>query len=391
MPGPRLVTARFVLLVVSGIGYFVAIGSLLPVLPRYVRDETGGGDVAVGLVFGVFSIGAIAVRPSLGRLGDRSGRRILVVGGAIVAGASIALYGATESLVPLVAARVLTGVGEAAYFVGAATTATDLAPPERRGEAVSYFSVAVYGGLAFGPVLGEQVLQAGGFGAVWWTAVGLCAWAAVLGTTVPVIRHPEHERRRLLHPLGLPPGVVLGLGLVAVAGFAAFVPLYVEELGMGDSGALFMMYGGLVLAVRVVGARIPDALGPRRSGTGALTAIAAGMALVAAWGKPAGLYAGVAVFAVGMSLLFPALMALAVTDVPESERTSVVGTFTMFFDLAQGGGALLLGAVAAAGGYRAAFLAAATLALAGLALLLGGIDPRARRDVAGPVAVPPPA
>ena len=44
-------------------------------------------------------------------------------------------------------------------FVGAATLVADLAPPERRAEAASYFSVAVFGGLGIGPIIGEAVLR----------------------------------------------------------------------------------------------------------------------------------------------------------------------------------------------------------------------------------------
>jgi predicted MFS family arabinose efflux permease len=49
---------------------------------------------------------------------------------------------------------------------------------------------------------------------------------------------------------------------------------------------------------------------------------------------------------------------------------AVVGTFTAFFDLAYGLGAVSLGAVAAAVGYRGAFLTGAFVAGAGLVLLL---------------------
>ena len=84
-------------------------------------------------------------------------------------------------MVELVAVRILGGIGEAAFFVGAGTMITDLAPEERRGEAISYWSVAVYGGLAFGPALGEAVLSHDRFDRVWVVAAGLALVAALLG------------------------------------------------------------------------------------------------------------------------------------------------------------------------------------------------------------------
>ena len=80
-PSARLVTPRFVLVVSCGLFYFLALTMLQPVLPRYVRDDLGRGDLAVGVAVGALAFGAIVLRLWAGRLGDTSGRRILMVGG----------------------------------------------------------------------------------------------------------------------------------------------------------------------------------------------------------------------------------------------------------------------------------------------------------------------
>jgi MFS family permease len=121
--------------------------------------------------------------------------------------------------------------------------------------------------------------------------------------------------------------------------------------------------------VRIIGARLPDALGGRVAGTIALSCGAVGLTVMAGWPAVPGLVVGTAVFAAGMSLLYPALMLLALTAVPEHERGSVVGTFSSFFDLSQGLGALILGGVAALSGYRGAFAGGAVAAAAGVVLL----------------------
>jgi MFS family permease len=82
-----------------------------------------------------------------------------------------------------------------------------------------------------------------------------------------------------------------------------------------------------------------------------------------------------------MSLLYPALMLLAITRVPDHERGSVVGTFSSFFDLSQGLGALILGVVAAASGYRGAFAGGAVFAVIGVLLLQLGTGLKARGRV----------
>ena len=136
--------------------------------------------------------------------------------------------------------------------------------------------------------------------------------------------------------------------------------------------------------VRIAGAKVPDRLGPRRAGTLAFIGGASGLAVMAAWASIAGLIVGTMLFAAGMSLMYPAMLTLALTGIDDSQRASVVGTVSTFFDLSQGLGALILGGAAAVTSDQGGFLAGSLLALAGLALLWAGIDPRARRP---PVAV----
>ncbi len=384
-PPTRLLTARFVLVVASGLAYFMALGVVLPVVPQYVKHQLGGGSVAVGVAVGSLFVGAVLLRPYAGRLGDRFGRRVLIVTGALVVAFSVLAYGAVQELWFLIALRALTGLGEAAFFVGAAAMVTDLAPLARRGEAFSYWSVAVYGGLAFGPALGEAVLDAGGTDTVWLVSAGLGVLAAALGAFTREVPRPEGAPTdsRIINRAAIGPGTVLFSGLIALAAFSAFVPLYVDDVGLGSADTVFLLYGGLVLVVRVLGARLPDRLGGRTAGAIALTFSMIGMTIMAAWGTTAGLLLGTAVFAAGASMLYPALLLLALAGAPDTERASVVGTFSGFFDLSQGFGSLIVGGVASFAGYRGAFAAGAVSAAIGVGALRARAMQRARSVALG--------
>jgi MFS family permease len=383
-PGPRppLITPRFLLIVASGLAYFFALSMLTPVLPLYVKGPLHGNGLAVGIGVGSFAVGAVLLRPYAGRLGDRAGRRRLVIGGALIVAVSIACYGLVDSLAWLVLARFVTGIGEAAFFVGAATMITDLAPVERRGEAVSYWSIAVYGGLAFGPALGEVVLGDDRYVLTWLVASGLALVAAIVGCTLaetdpnraagarPSPGVGEKSQQRLIHPAAVRPGIVLMLGLIGLAGFSTFVSLYARrELHLSGAGVIFLIYGVCILIVRIFGARLPDRLGPIRAGTYALLFGAGGLAVIAGVPSVAGLIVGTVIFAGGMSLLYPALLVMALAGIPDTERASVVGTFSSFFDLSQGLGALLCGVAQQLFGYRAAFAVGAVLAAVGCVAL----------------------
>src|ERR1051325_9525320 len=107
-PAPaRLITGRFAIVTMATFAYFTCMGTLVPTLPRYVKDDLGGGGVAVGLVVGTFVVSAALVRPWAGRLGDLRGRRILISGGSMVMGISVLAYALTDAVVPLIALRLV--------------------------------------------------------------------------------------------------------------------------------------------------------------------------------------------------------------------------------------------------------------------------------------------
>ena len=390
---PPLVTPRFLLIVACGLAYFFGLSMLTPVLPLYVKGPLRGNGLAVGIGVGAFAVGAVLLRPYAGRIGDRIGRRPLVIFGALTVAVSIACYGLIDSLGWLVVTRFVTGIGEAAFFVGAATMVTDLAPVERRGEAVSYWSIAVYGGLAFGPALGELVLGDDRYVLTWLVASGLALVAAIIGCLLTETdpnravgsapRRAPAEKQPLIHPAAVRPGIVLMLGLIGLAGFSTFVSLYARrELNLSGAGVIFLIYGVCVLFVRIFGARLPDRLGPIRSGTYALVLGASGLAVITGVQSVAGLILGTIIFAGGMSLLYPALLVMALAGIPDTERASVVGTFSSFFDLSQGLGALLCGIAQQLFGYRAAFGVGAVLAAVGCVVLRTGASRRRSTSVA---------
>src|SRR5262249_60114432 len=125
--------------------------------------------------------------------------------------------------------------------------------------------------------------------------------------------------------------------------------------GLDDVGALFLVYGVVVLTVRIFGATLPDRLGPVTAGSIAIVSASVGLAIVAAWQTTVGLVVGAVILAVGSSFLYPAMLLLVLRGVPEHQRGSVVGTFSVFFDFAAGAAGVVLGALAAVSSYSGAF------------------------------------
>ena len=380
----RLLTPTFLLVMLSTLAYFTTVGAMQPTLPRFVEGPLGGGSVAVGLTIGAFAVTAVMLRPFSGRLSDSRGRKILIVGGGTLVGVSVLAYALASSLTMLIVSRLVTGVGESFFYVGAASVINDLAPDERRGEALSYFSLALFGGLAIGPVIGETILDAASFDAVWIFSGVSALTAALLGLFVPETRPEGAGRTRapLLHRAAVLPGTVLGTNIWALATFTSFITLYALSLGLHGARFVFVLNSAVIIMIRLFGARLPDRLGAKRAGSFALVTTTTGMLTIALWHSVAGLFVGTFIYSIGHAMAFPALMTLAIRNAPASERGAVVGTFTAFFDFAFGVGAISAGGIAAALGYRGAFAAAAFIALGGLALLLAAARRYAQRAAA---------
>ena len=195
----RLVTAPFVIVTAATLAFFVFVGIAVSVMPRFIENELGGDGLAIGVNLAVFSIAAIAARPVIALIGDRFGRRTLMIGGSLLAAAAVASTAFVSSIAAMLPLRAVSGVGEAALFVGAATLIADLSPADRRAEGASYFSLAVFGGLGLGPVLGEIVLGDGRYEAVFLVAALACVLAALIAWPLPTgwRAWPWPHRRRL--------------------------------------------------------------------------------------------------------------------------------------------------------------------------------------------------
>ncbi len=367
-------TPRFAAITASALLYFVSLGMLLPTLPRYVEDDLAGNGLEVGLVVGAFGVSAAIIRPWLGRLGDRHGRRILIVGGIAITGLSVVIYPVWASIPALVMLRVLSGIGEAGAFVGAATATQDLAADDRRGEASNYFSLSVYTGLGIGPFLGEWIDDLSGFRAVTLVCLGLALLGVAFGFAVPLRPpdlgpRPAIDRRGFLHPATIVPGILLTLSLIGFVGYTTFLALYLDDLtnGTASAGPVFLVYSAVVITIRLGFATLTDRLGAKRAATVAFTFISLGLIVVASWGTLAGVYVGTVLLAIGVSFNYPSLFLFVMAGTEPHERSHAVASFGFFFDIAGAIGAPLLGVVIdISGGQRPAFAVGAAAGLIGL-------------------------
>jgi MFS family permease len=392
----RLLTRPFLVVTATALIFFVYIGMLIPIVPLFIEGPLGRGEFGIGLTIAAFAGAAIVARPFLGRIADRHGRRVLLVGGSLVAGLAGIASGQVTEFWQLLITRSVMGVGEAAVFVGAATLIADLSPRDRRAEGASYFSVAVFGGIGVGPIVGEWLLDDTQFERAFLVAGLFALLAAVVALLAPArvapldpidetiaSAAPATGRRRIMHPAALVPGIVLASGVAAFSTFGAFIPDYSREVGLATSGGLFAAYSLTSVLVRIFGATLPERLGPRRAVTIALGTLLIGLSILALVPTVAALWVASVFVGIGMAFNYPSLLALTVNRASDSDRAWAISSFTMFFEVGSVFGGLFIGGFAQAVGKQTGFLGGVVCCLIGLYLLRFRLVPSGAPD-AGP-------
>jgi len=364
----------------------LAVGAVLPVLPRYVDGPLGAGNVAVGVVIGAYAITGLLLRPFAGRFADRRGRKPAVLIGSLLMAVGGFLYLLPLGVGGLIAARLVLGAGEGTVFVAGSAWIVDLAPPQRRGRVIGLYGLAVWAGLSIGPLLGELIQHGAGYTAVWVFAGVLPLIGALIALRVPDPFRPhkwlEHEHHSLIAREAVVPGAALALGSAGYAALAGFVVLHLDARGVGHGALVFGAFATMVVLTRLVGGDLPDRVGPARVAVAAALVEAVGLTTIAfAQSLPVAI-AGALAMGAAFSLLYPSLSLIVVNSVSEARRGAALGTFTAFFDAGVGLGAPLAGAAVALSSYEGSFLLGAAIALGSAALIAVAVAPRSRALVA---------
>jgi MFS family permease len=355
----------------------VGVGLVLPVLPRYIHGPLDSGDVAVGVVIGAYAITGLLLRPVAGRLADTRGRKPTVLAGAVLVAISGLLYLPSLGIAGLILARLILGAGEGAVYTAGSAWIVDLAPDERRGRILGLYGLAVWGGLSVGPLLGEVLLDLGGYTAVWIAAAALPVVGALFALVArdPFVPLKHAEPHPLIAPEAVGPGFAIALASIGYAALATFIVLHLEARGITQGATVFAAFAAMLVLTRLVLGHLPDRVGPAPVAIVATLGEAVGLVLIALAESLPVAVAGGLVMGASFSLLNPSLMLIALGRVSQRARGAAMGTYTAFFDAGVGVGAPLAGLVAALAGYEAAFFFAAAVCVAAALMVLVRLRP----------------
>lgn len=160
--------------------HFVLHGTLNAFLPLFGRDVLGLQVTQLGWLFGIQTVTTLAVRPVMGMLSDRLGRRAVIVTGLTVCSTAVVAISLATSLAALLPAVVLYALGVAVTTTAASAFITDLARRAQYGAAHGVFGTIYDIGDALGPIAAGVLVAGVGYAHTFQIMAGVALSAAAI-------------------------------------------------------------------------------------------------------------------------------------------------------------------------------------------------------------------
>jgi MFS transporter, DHA1 family, tetracycline resistance protein len=343
-PGARRAALSFIFVTV--LLDMLALGIIVPVLPRlvvdFVQGDTARAAKAIGLFTTAWALMQFVFSPVLGLLSDRYGRRRVILLSNLGLGLDYIVMALAPTLPWLFVGRVLSGITSASVATASAYI-SDVTPADKRARAFGLLGAAFGVGFVLGPAVG------GWLGAVdprlpFWFAAGCSLLNALYGLFVlPESLPKERRQSRFRWSAANPVGALsllfshpelLGMAAVNLLGYIAhevypvvFVlyTSYRYHWDHADNGLALAVVGiaSMVISGGIVGPVVAR-LGERRTLFAGLVLGAVGFALFG-WAPTGGIF----LLAVPINCLWalagPSSQALMTKLVSPSEQGALQG------------------------------------------------------------------
>lgn len=368
MPIPKLFTGNFILICLCNFLNGITFQSLVTVFPIYIK-QYGGSTGLAGLAMAAMTFASLLSRPVAGYTLDKYGRKLILVGGLVLFMLPTAVFTFIIPVTALIIFRFIQGIGWGGLNTSSGTVASDLVPMARIGEGMGFYTVGQSLSMSFGPLMSLWLINQYSFRFLFIVCFLLNLISIGLALS---IKYPKYERPPLenklptlpktaLNPVlkpALKPAMVIFLGATAHSAIISFLPLFALQNSITNSGVFFTFLGVTTLVFRPFSGRMVDRLG--KFGYKLAVMIGIPAIMIAIWlltlaSAPWYLMLSGVIYGIGYGMILNSMMALCVSNLPESKRGAANAIFGAAMDTGIALGSVIWGVAAAIFGYAAMF------------------------------------
>lgn len=328
-------------------------------MPLYAQ-QLGAPDSLLGLVTGFPTLAALLIRPFIGALLDRFGRKgIFLVGLVMMVTVSFS-YAFFPFVIALLAIRLLHGFGWGVASTATNTIASDIVPRKRFGEGIGYFSLSGSLALAVAPGLGIELFHLMGFKSISYIATAILIIALLLAMMVSykkgVKPEPGAKRAKLIERAAVLPSAIMFFITATYGAVVTFIAIHSLEQGVQNIGLFFTVYAIALIISRPTCGRLVDRRGSAFAIVPGLLMLSSGLVLIAFSHSLWMLLISAICYGFGFGATQSGLQTIAVTEAPFERSGAANATFFVGFDAGIGFGSIISGTIATAVGYGSMFL-----------------------------------
>ena len=397
--------------------FWGGLAGILPNLTPYIKSF-GASNQEVGWVMASFAIGLLVFRPKMSRFADRKGRKpALLLGVSVIALAPVLYlavgqvpvtlfalpvlgWSANSSVLLLALVRAFHGISVAAFATAYAAAVADMAPPQHRGELISFMSLAGPTGMAMGPALGGYLSESFTLAFLTMTVMGTVGALCVLVSKepprpvvdLPVGFYPNSHLdggqklesvaklptkapffwSQLFAPAIRIPALMLLMVGTAFGSMVTFMPLYVEKMGWDiNIGLVFTASAIASFSIRTFTGTASDQMGRGRFISLGLMFYTLSMMTLWLSSSPQMLLLAGVLQGAGSGTTIPIVAALMTDRSRPGDRGITFGLCLTGFDLGIALAGPVMGRIAdVSGSYRLVFALAGAMTLLGLMIFI---------------------
>ncbi|WP_353458553.1 MFS transporter [Staphylococcus coagulans] len=345
---------------------------LIVVIAQYSIKQYHVTAGMAGLVSGIFIVGALIGRFVVGRYIHEIGPQKILIVGLISFILTQGLYFIEGSLILLLITRFLNGLALAVATTATGTIVPLISPPERRGVAISLFSLSLVIGAAVGPFLGLYLAHFYPTFVLFTfcLVITIAAFVIALFLKVKVEIEPKHEVHHKIHIsqfISLPALPIAFVVLICGLGYASvlsFLQLYAEQIHLTEVASYyFICYAITSILTRPIVGHILDEYHENWIAYPALLLFGLGLLLLASAHAGWGLLVSGALVGIGYGSMTAVGNVVAVKMSDPDKVGLATSTFYIGLDIGIGFGPALIGIIVPSIGYRTMYLGTGILML----------------------------